>query len=134
MKKKILVDMSCTLIHNGHIEILKKAHKLGAVIVALTTDNEIKKKKGYAPELNYKQRSKILSSIKYVDKVISSKWDIDDKYIKKFKIDILVHGKDDSNSARNITKKIVNRTKGVSSSQLRYKAYKIYKKLYEKKR
>jgi len=133
MKKKILVDMSCTLIHNGHVEILKKARKLGEVIVALTTDKEIKKKKGYIPELNYKQRSRVLSSIKYVDRVIPSKWDIDDKFIKKFKIDVLVHGKDNSNSAKNITKKIVNRTEGVSSSQLRYKAHKIYKRLYEKK-
>lgn len=132
-KKKILVDMSSTLIHHGHTEIIRKASKLGNVIVALTTDQEIKKRKGYVPELNFKQRSKLISSIKNVKKVVSSNWNIDDNFIKKHKIDILVHGDDDVNSAKNVKKKIFKRTKNVSSSQLRYRAYKNYKKIYEKK-
>ena len=41
--KKILVDMSATIIHHGHIRLLKKASIRGKVIVALTKDNEIKK-------------------------------------------------------------------------------------------
>ena len=45
--KRILVDMSATIIHHGHIRLLKKASKFGKVIVALTTDREIKKSKGY---------------------------------------------------------------------------------------
>lgn len=133
MKKNILVDMSCTLLHHGHIEILKKASKLGKVIVALTTDKEIKKKKGYIPEINYKNRMKILRSIKYVNKVVPSKWNINDNFVKKYKIDFLVHGKDNKNCVKNVRKKIFNRTKGISSSQLRYKAYKIYKLINEKK-
>ena len=44
-KKLILVDMSATLIHHGHIRLLKKASKLGEVVVALTTDEEIIKNK-----------------------------------------------------------------------------------------
>ena len=47
MKKRILVDMSATLIHHGHIRLLKKANNFGKVIVALTRDSEIKKYKGY---------------------------------------------------------------------------------------
>ncbi len=132
-KKKILVDMSSTLIHHGHTEIIRKASKLGNVTVALTTDQEIKKRKGYIPELNFKQRSKLISSIKNVKKVVPSNWNIDDNFIKKHKIDILVHGDDDFNSAKNVKKKIFKRTKNVSSSQLRYRAYKNYKKIYEKK-
>ena len=42
IEKRVLVDMSATLIHHGHIRLLKKASKLGNVIVALTSDNEIK--------------------------------------------------------------------------------------------
>ena len=53
--KKIMVDMSATLLHHGHIRILKKASKYGKVIVALVTDNEIEKFKGYVPEINYSQ-------------------------------------------------------------------------------
>ena len=43
--KNILVDMSATIIHHGHIRLLKKASKYGKVVVALTTDEEIKKSK-----------------------------------------------------------------------------------------
>ena len=56
MKKKILVDLSATILHHGHIRLLKKASKFGDVIVALTSDKEILFKKGYLPELNFKQR------------------------------------------------------------------------------
>ena len=38
--KRIMVDMSATLIHHGHIRLLKRASSYGNVIVALTTDEE----------------------------------------------------------------------------------------------
>ena len=41
-KKRILVDMSATILHHGHIRLLKKASKLGVVVVALTRDKVIK--------------------------------------------------------------------------------------------
>ena len=68
--KRILVDMSATLIHHGHIKLLKKAKKYGYLIVALTTDQEIKNKKGYIPELNFEQRKEILLSMRDVDAVV----------------------------------------------------------------
>ena len=70
--KKILVDMSATIIHHGHIRLLKKASNRGKVIVALTKDNEIKKFKNISPEISFKFRKEILMSIKYVDKVVGS--------------------------------------------------------------
>ena len=73
MKKKILVDLSCTLIHHGHIRLLKKASKFGEVIVALTTDKEVFRNKGYFPELKFQFRKEVLESVKYVKKVIPSK-------------------------------------------------------------
>ena len=45
MKKRILVDLSATILHHGHIRLLKKASKKGQVFVALTSDKEIKKKR-----------------------------------------------------------------------------------------
>ena len=41
MKKKICVDMSCSIIHNGHIRLLKKASKFGSVVIALTSDEDL---------------------------------------------------------------------------------------------
>ena len=97
MTKKILVDLSATLIHHGHIRLLKKASKYGKVVVALTSDEEVKKYKGYNPELNFNKRKEILESIKYVDKVIKSQWIIKDNFLKKHKINYLVHGSDNRN-------------------------------------
>ena len=92
--KRIMVDMSCTLIHHGHVRILKKASELGKVIVALTTDEEILLTKGYLPELSFSERKEILLALKYVDEVIPTKWLVEDNFIKENKIDILVHGSD----------------------------------------
>jgi glycerol-3-phosphate cytidylyltransferase len=126
MKKKILVDMSATIIHNGHIRLLKKASKLGNVIVALTTDKEIKEKKKIYPVLNYKERKEILESIKYVKKVIPSKWILDYNFLKKNKIDFLVHGHDNKNNIPRKKLKIFPRTKNISSSIIRKRIIKNY--------
>ncbi|MDB2398544.1 adenylyltransferase/cytidyltransferase family protein [Planktomarina sp.] len=117
--KRVMVDMSCTLLHHGHIRLLKKAADLGRVIVALTTDDEILTKKGYTPELSFEERKEILLAIKYVSDVIPSKWLLDDDYIRENKIDILVHGDDNSNEITACELVIFPRTDGISSSQLR---------------
>ena len=82
-KKRILVDMTADIIHHGHIRLLKKAFSYGKVIVALTTDSEVKKYKNKKSILSYNQRKEILISIKYVSKVIPSKWIIDNNFLKK---------------------------------------------------
>ena len=117
--------MSATIIHHGHIRILKKAYELGNVYVALTSDKEIKKYKGYLPELNFNQRKEIILAIKYVTKVIKSNWIIDDNFLKKHKISLLIHGNDNSNKVGKDRIKILKRTKGISSNMIRLKAKKI---------
>ena len=131
--KRILVDMSATLIHHGHIRLLKKARKYGKVIVALTTDKQIKKSKGYIPELNFRQRKEILENIVFVSSVIASNWLIDEKFLKKHKIDLLIHGHDCSNPISKEKKIIFKRTKGISSNDIRKKVIKHYlkKKIYK---
>ena len=127
-EKRILVDMSATLLHHGHIRLLKKAKCYGKVIIALTTDEEIIKRKGYIPELNFSERSEILLSIKYVDEVIPSKWLLDDNFLELHNIDFLVHGDDNSNQISKDKLLIFPRTKDISSSKLRVKASKIIMK------
>ncbi len=132
MKKKIMIDMSSTLIHHGHVRLIKKARKFGDLIIGLTTDKQIKKHKGYLPELNYKFRREILSEIKGVKKVVPSDWLITQKFLDKHKIDILISGGDYKN--RKFKTKTIHfkRTKSISSSMLRQKAAKILLKKYEK--
>ena len=69
-----MVDMSATIIHHGHIRLLKRAKKFGYLIVGLTSDQEILKCKGYKPELTFSERSEILKSIKYVDEIVETNW------------------------------------------------------------
>ena len=119
MKKKILVDMSATLIHHGHIRLLKEANKRGEVIIALTSDEEIIKHKGYEPELSYEFRKEILESIKYVHKVIKSPWHLNNNFLRKSGADYLLHGSDNSNDIDESKLIILKRTEGISSSLLR---------------
>ncbi len=120
-RKKVLVDMSCSILHHGHIRLLKKASKFGQVIVALTKDKEIKRHKGFYPELKYNFRKEILESIIYVNKVIPSNWKLTNKFIKKNKVDILIRGSDYSKEKFNIKTIIFPRTKKISSSIIRKK-------------
>lgn len=117
--RRIMVDMSATLIHHGHVRLLRQAKKLGTVVVALTTDEEILARKGYVPELDYASRREVLESIRYVDEVVPSPWLIDEAFLDLHNIDLLVHGHDNSNPISPARLLTLPRTDGVSSSQLR---------------
>jgi len=132
MKKKIMVDMSATLIHHGHVRLIKKAKKYGDLIIGLTTDKQIKKFKGYLPELNYKFRKEILNEIKGVYKVVPSKWLITQKFLDKHKVDILISGGDYKNRKFKTKTINFNRTRSISSTMLRKKSAKILKNYNEK--
>ena len=54
--QRVLVDMSATILHHGHIRLLARASSLGEVVVALTSDEEILLAKGYQPELGLDER------------------------------------------------------------------------------
>jgi len=123
-EKRILVDMSATLIHHGHIRLLKAAKELGSVVVALTTDESLRATKGYKPELSFEERKEILESIRYVDDIIPSPWLIDDAFLDFHQIDLLVHGHDNSNPISPQRVLILPRTKGVSSNLLRSRVLK----------
>jgi len=119
MAKRIMVDMSATLLHHGHIRLLKKARELGTVVVALTTDEEVQKTKGYTPELNYEERREILESLRYVDEVVPCMWLLDEAFLDKHNCDLLVHGDDNVNHIPEERLVIFPRTEGISSSALR---------------
>lgn len=122
MIKRIMVDMSATLIHHGHIRLLKKASKYGKVIVGLTNDKELLRKKGYQVELEFDYRKEILEAIKYVDEVVGTPWKITENTLDEFNIDLLVHGDDNSNEISQDRLLILPRTEGVSSTEIRNNA------------
>ena len=124
--------MSATLIHHGHIRLIKRAQKYGELIIGLTTDKQIKKFKGYFPELNYKFRREILSEIKGVKVIVPTNWLITQKFLDKHKIDILISGGDYKNRKFKTKTINFNRTSSVSSTMLRKKSAKILKNKNEK--
>jgi len=118
-KKRIMVDMSATLFHHGHVRLLKAASELGSVVVALTRDEEVIAAKGYSPELRFEHRKEILEAIRYVDEVVPSGWWIDDEFLDRHRIDLLVHGADNANDVAAGRLVLMPRTEGVSSTIMR---------------
>jgi cytidyltransferase-related domain len=118
--RRIMVDMSMTLLHHGHIRLLRRARETGhAVVVALTTDEEVLAHKGYNPELSYEHRKEILDAIKYVDEVVPSPWLIDDAFMDRHECEFLAHGSDNFNHVRPERLVLFERTGGISSSDIR---------------
>ncbi len=117
--KRILVDMSATILHYGHTRLLSKAKDMGYVIVALATDEEITKYKGYQPELNFEQRKEMLLALKSVDEVISAPWLIDQSFFDSTGADILLHAGESPNSVQQTL--TIEKTPDISSHALRNK-------------
>ena len=93
MKKKVYVCLAADILHEGHINILKKASKLGEVVVGLMTDSAISKYKKI-PFLNYKQREIVIKNLHMVKKVIPQTTMDYRENLRLIKPNFVVHGDD----------------------------------------
>ena len=124
--KRILTYGTFDLLHFGHIEILRRAKKLGDyLIVAVSTDefNEIKGKKAYH---DYETRKKMLEAIRYVDLVIpENDWKQKRNDVIDYKVDVVVMGSDWENNEnfeclRDICEVVyLSRTEGISTTKIK---------------
>ncbi|MEN2985350.1 MAG: D-glycero-beta-D-manno-heptose 1-phosphate adenylyltransferase [Thermodesulfovibrionaceae bacterium] len=94
--KKIVFTNGCfDIIHVGHINYLKEAKKLGDIlIVALNTDNSIRKIKPLRPIISEDQRAEVVASINVVDYVTFFDEETPYNLIKYLMPDVLVKGGD----------------------------------------
>lgn len=123
-KKRIITYGTFDMFHIGHLKLLQRLSKMAdEVIVAVSTDNfnEVKNKKVLIP---YDQRAEIVSSIKYVTKVIPEEnWEQKSEDIKKYDIDIFAIGNDWEGKfdfLREYCEVVyLERTRNISSTQLR---------------
>ena len=67
--KVVMVSGGYDPVHIGHVRQFKEASCLGKVLVALCSDEWVKRKKGYV-FMTYVERKEILESIRYVWKVV----------------------------------------------------------------
>ena len=87
--------MTADLFHYGHANFLKNASLVGDfLIVGIHSDKVVQEYKR-SPIMTMEERIAVVSAIKYVDEVIpDAPLLIDQKWIKKHDIDIIVHGDD----------------------------------------
>jgi glycerol-3-phosphate cytidylyltransferase len=93
--KRIITYGTFDLLHYGHINLLKRAKRLGDYLIVGLSTNEFNEIKGKHTYFSYETRKILLKSIRYVDLVIPEKgWEQKVNDIKNFKVDILVMGDD----------------------------------------
>ena len=84
------------LIHQGHIDYLKKAKKkCDFLVLGLNSDNSVKKLKGrFRPIINQFERSAILSSFEFIDRIVIFEEKTPIKLIRKIKPSFIFKGDD----------------------------------------
>ena len=128
MMKTVITYGTFDLFHMGHLNIIKRAAKLGDyLIVAVSSDafNASKGKKAYYSE---QDRVAILESIRYVDKVIlETSWDQKREDIEKYNVDTFVMGNDwqgKFDDLRSYCEVVyLPRTQGISTSKIKQDLY-----------
>ncbi len=123
-QKVIITYGTFDMFHIGHLKLLKRLKKRGTKLIVAVSTDEFNREKGKSVMIPYKQRAKILKSIKYVDKVIPEKnWNQKITDIKKYDVDIFAIG-DDWEGKFDFLKehcKVVylKRTKDISTTKLK---------------
>jgi rfaE bifunctional protein nucleotidyltransferase chain/domain len=95
--RKVVFTNGCfDILHRGHIECLKKAKRLGdLLIVGLNSDSSVKKLKGKGrPVMPQEDRAEILASLEMVDYVCIFEEETPQKMICALIPDVLVKGGD----------------------------------------
>lgn len=91
--KTVFMSMSTDTIHNGHLNIIKKASELGELTIGVLSDEVVSSYKRF-PLLSCGERMKICESIKGVSRVIKQNEMSYRNIILSLKPDIIVHGDD----------------------------------------
>jgi phosphoenolpyruvate mutase len=91
--KSVYVAMSADVLHNGHINIINEAAKLGKVTVGVLTDAAIASYKRL-PYLTYEERKVVVSALKGVEKVVPQNTLDYRPNLEKYRPDFVVHGDD----------------------------------------
>lgn len=92
-QKTVYMCFSTDMIHSGHIDIIRKAEKLGRLIVGVLSDEAVASYKRF-PLLPFEERKSLFENIKGVSAVIEQKDLSYSEILKEYKPDYVVHGDD----------------------------------------
>jgi len=93
VSRKVYMCFSTDIIHGGHISIIKKAQKLGKLIIGVLSDEAVASYKRL-PLVPAAERMKLFENIAGVYKVVEQKTLSYKENLEKYKPDIVVHGDD----------------------------------------
>lgn len=91
--RTVYMCFSTDVIHSGHISIIKKAARLGKLIIGVLSDNAVASYK-YFPRIPYGERKAIIENIKHVHKVIEQTELSYTSVLSELKPTFVVHGDD----------------------------------------
>ena len=93
MKLKVYMCFSTDMIHSGHINIIRKAEKLGDLTIGVLSDEAIASFKRY-PLMPFEERKILFENITGVKNVVEQKELSYKSILNELKPDIVVHGDD----------------------------------------
>ncbi len=91
--RTVYMSFSTDMVHSGHIEIIKKAAKLGKLTIGVLTDEAVMSYKRF-PLLPFEERKAMFENIKGVDRVVAQETLSYKKNLEELKPDYVVHGDD----------------------------------------
>ena len=131
---RVYVDTAADLFHVGHLNLIRRAKAFGDyLIVGVHSDKDVASYKR-APIINEKDRYEMVKSCKYVDEVLrGAPLIITEDFLKKYKIDFVVHGDDVTDEIKKQHKvplekkkmKYISYTKGISTTEIIKKIQKL---------
>ena len=93
MSKTVYMCFSTDMIHSGHIDIIRKAEKLGKLTIGVLSDEAIASFKRF-PLMPFEERKVLFENITGVSKVVEQKELSYKNILNELKPDIVVHGDD----------------------------------------
>lgn len=93
MKNRVYMCFSTDMIHSGHIDIIRKAEKLGDLTIGVLSDEAIASFKRY-PLMPFEERKVLFENISGVKKVVEQKELSYKSILLELRPDIVVHGDD----------------------------------------
>ena len=91
--RTVYMCFSTDIIHSGHIAIIKKAQKLGRLIIGVLSDEAVASYKRF-PLVSYEDRRTMISNIAGVYTVVEQRTLSYKENLERYRPDIVVHGDD----------------------------------------